>query len=303
MCNSATFETSPSYKPPNYMLPFRSTVTFLVFSLLSLSARIQAQDIIATILSESGEGVPFANVYVPSASKGTVSNMQGVFSLSLKQVSADSLVTISCIGYETKKLALRGLLNGTVTSINLANANYELAQATVIGSNLDYTNATILGNPKRNPNVTGGYTQDSTASAGMELGNLMKTKRNWILDKAGFHIRDIGRDPMKFEVNVYKARKGFPDGEPINRQRIFLTVDSTMLEAPVMVDFSEQNIYGKGEFLVTLELLDDINSTDYVSFPMNMKKALTRYKSGDGRWRKAPVFMSVGIWAEVREAE
>ncbi|MFK8054921.1 MAG: carboxypeptidase-like regulatory domain-containing protein [Saprospiraceae bacterium] len=285
------------------MHPIRSSFALLVFTILCLSSTVHAQDITCSLTDATGEGVPFANVYVPSASKGTVSNMNGVFSLSLKQAAADSIVTISCIGYETKKLALRGLLNGTITSIALEAANYELAQATVVGSNLDYNSPTTLGNPKRNKSVTGGYTQDSTASAGMELGNLMKTKRNWMLDKAGFHIRGIGRDSMKFEVNVYNARKGFPDAEPINRKRIFLTVDSTMLTEPIMVDFSNQNIYGKGDFLVTLELLDDINSTDYVSFPANMKKGLSRYKSGAGKWRKAPFFMSVGIWAEVREAE
>ena len=281
----------------------RSSIALLLFCLLTLGADIQAQDISASLLDEMGVGIPFANIYIPSASKGTVSDMNGVFSLSLKQASADSIATISCIGYETKQLELRGLLNGTVTTIQLANANYELAQATVVGSNLDYNRATVLGNPKLNKSVTGGYSQDSTASAGMELGNLMKTKRNWMLDKAGFHIRTISRDTMHFEVNVYKAQKGFPSGEPINRQRIFLSVDSTTIEEPVMVDFSNQAIYGKGDFVVTLELLDDINSTDYVSFPANLKKGLTRYKSGAGKWRKAPVFMSVGIWAEVREAE
>jgi len=280
---------------------FRTTLTLLAFSCIIIGA--YAQDISATLIDDNGNGIPFANVYVPSASKGTVSNMEGIFSLSLKQAAADSLVTISCIGYETKKLQLRGLLNGTITSIKLANANYELAEATVVGSNLNYNRAAILGNPKLNKSITGGYSQDSTASAGMELGNLMKTKRNWMLDKAGFHIRTISRDTMHFEVNVYEARKGFPKGEPINRQRIFLSLDSNMLEEPIMVDFSDQNIFGKGDFLVTLELLDDINSTDYVSFPANLKKGLTRYKSGAGKWRKAPVFMSVGIWAEVREAE
>lgn len=284
------------------MIPFRTTFCLLLLLFVSVGSNL-AQDISATLLDKNGEGIPFANIYVPSASKGTVSNMDGVFSLSLKQASPDSIATISCIGYETKKLPLRGLLNGSTRSITLASANYELAQATVVGSNLNYTNTVTLGNPERNKNVTGGYSQDSTSSAGMELGNLMKTKRNWMLDKAGFHIRAIGRDTMRFEVNAYKAKKGFPVGEPLNRKRIFLTVDSSMLEAPVMIDFSDQNIFGKGDFLVTLELLDDINSSDYVSFPANMKKGLTRFKSGDGRWRKAPLFLSVGIWTEVREAE
>ena len=276
--------------------------SLFLLCVLSFSTSLYSQLITCTLVDKNGEGIPFANVYVPSASKGTVSDMKGVFSLSLKQASADSIATISCIGYKTKELELRGLLNGTISSITLSDANYELAEATVVGSNLNYTNVAILGNPKRNKSVTGGYSQDSTASAGMELGNLMKTKRNWTLDKAGFHIRSIGTDTVHFEVNVYEAIKGFP-GDPINRKRIFLNVDSSMLDAPIILDLADQNIYGKGNFIVTLEVLDQIDSTFYVSFPANLKKALTRYKAGDGRWRKAPVFISVGIWAEVREAE
>jgi len=285
------------------MPKFHPVLLLSALSFLLLNANAFGQSISCSIVDSDGVGIPFANVYVPSVSKGTVSDMSGVFSLSLKQANGDSIATISCIGYETKELQLRGLLNGTVTSITMKSANYELAQATVVGSNLNYTNTTILGNPRLNSSVTGGYSRDSSTTSGMEIGNLMKTKRNWMLDKAGFHIRAIGRDTMHFEVNVYKAKKGFPTGEPINRQRIFLAVDSNSIEEPVMIDFADQNIFGKGDFMVSLELIDDVDSTDYISFPANFKKALTRFKSGDGRWRKAPLRMSVGAWAEVREAE
>lgn len=281
-------------------MPNINYIIIFVF-LWSIASIIQAQDISARLLDENGDGIPFANVYVPSASKGTVSNMEGVFSLSLKQASADSLVTISCIGYETKKLPLRGLLNGTITSIKLISANYELAQATVVGSNLDYSKPIILGNPNRGKTV--GFHQDSTSSAGIEIGNLMKTRQRWLLKKAGFHIRATSRDTMLFEVNVYEARKGIPFGEPINRTRIFLTIDSTMTKEPIMVDFSDQNLYGMGNFMVTLELLDNITSKETIWFAFNFKKGLTRFKNSDGRWRKAPPLMSMGIWAEILEAE
>ena len=275
--------------------------TFLFLSgFLFLNTSLNGQTFSSLLVNENGEGIPFANVYLPSASKGTVSDMNGVFSLSLIQASPDSIATISCIGYETKELELRGLLNGTITSITLSDANYELAEATVISSNLDYTKTKVLGNPKRNENITNGYSRDSTASAGMEMGNLMKTKRNWALDKVGFHIRSISRDTAHFEVNIYKAIKGFP-GEPINRKRIFLNVDSSMLADSIILDLSDQHIYGKGSFLVTLEVLDQIDSTDYISFPAHLKKSLTRYKAADGSWNKTPLFISVGIWAEVRE--
>lgn len=273
---------------------------FLIGSLL-LSTSLRGQSVKGTITDENSEGIPFANIYVSSESKGTVSDVNGLFSLLLKSAHLDSLVTISCIGYETEKIPLRGLLDGSVPTIALNDIDYELAEATIIGSNLNYTDAKILGNAKRD-NVPGGPNQDSTASAGMEIGNLMKTKHSWTLDKIGFHIVKISRDTMHFEVNIYKAKKGFPS-KPINRNRIFLNVDTSMLKAPIVIDLKDQNIYGNGEFLVTIEMLDQVDSRDYIRFPARLKKGLTRFHAGDRRWRKAPFFMSIGIWAEVREAK
>lgn len=282
-------------------MPRITTLTLLLVVLLASHTGF-SQSISCTIEDASGMGIPYANIYLPASGQGTVTDFEGNFSLSLKPAASDSELQISCIGYETMSLPVAKLQESGTCPVKLKQANYGLAEATVIGSSTVYTKPVILGNNKRNNNVIASFSQDSFDKAGIEIGNLMKTKHPWKLDKVGINFKSLGHDTAHFEVNILNEVAGQP-GNPINRERIFIAVDSSQLDAPFMIDLSSYGITGRGNFYVTLEVLDQGEANRNTYFMANLKGKLTRFKEETGEWRKAPLFISIGMWAEVREGK
>lgn len=79
-------------------------VGFLFFlAVVSVSAQTRVG---GTVVDESGNGVPFANVIFPNSSEGTITNDDGSFYLESEN-KYDSL-TVSYIGYKTKTVPLKG---------------------------------------------------------------------------------------------------------------------------------------------------------------------------------------------------
>ncbi len=82
------------------------TIYLLFFSGFSFS---QNQITIKGTLidEEKNAPIPFANIYLNH--KGTTSNQSGNFHLSFTQEKADTIIMISCIGYEKRKISVKQL--------------------------------------------------------------------------------------------------------------------------------------------------------------------------------------------------
>lgn len=106
-----------------------TTVFLLVFS-----AAVQAQTVVYTLNgtvvdAKTNEPVPFANVALVGRTVGTVSDVNGTFTLKSKQ-TFDSLI-VSSLGFATRKIALdKKSLNQTLT-ISLTPAGLQLKEVVV----------------------------------------------------------------------------------------------------------------------------------------------------------------------------
>lgn len=104
-----------------------------VLFLIVASNRLSAQSNIITISGKifdalSGEPIPYANVYLPSASIGTVTNLNGEFVFKIpERLEADS-VQVSYVGYKTAVFPLAG---STFKTIALQPASVVLKEVTV----------------------------------------------------------------------------------------------------------------------------------------------------------------------------
>lgn len=79
--------------------------------------------------------VSFASVWIEQYSQGTASNSNGEFKIPSKQTAADFTITISCIGYVTKKVTSKEL-NDLKGSILLEPENRFLNEVTVFASRI-----------------------------------------------------------------------------------------------------------------------------------------------------------------------
>jgi len=82
------------------------SITLILVSVLGISAVSVAQNTVkGTIVDESGLGVPGASVLEKGTSKGTVTDIEGAYSIS---VGDNAVLLISYVGYETQEIPVDG---------------------------------------------------------------------------------------------------------------------------------------------------------------------------------------------------
>ena len=192
-----------------------------------------------------------------------------------------------------------------------------------------------LGFRKDASNLTSGYGPGAEAgvedAAGAEVGNVMSAPGAWWLQEVGLNVH-VDTATLA-EVNVYALGDDGEPGARLHAERILvhLPTCTTHVHATTL-DLRGDRITGEGAFLVTLEPLGpglagvdttrrlrdvaaappriaDADALSTWSAPdfnskvaLRGKRRVTRYRGADGRWRKPPLGLVVGIWATVREA-
>ncbi|MFT6808677.1 MAG: TonB-linked SusC/RagA family outer membrane protein [Saprospiraceae bacterium] len=86
---------------------------FLFLSIFSMSFMLGQRDIAGTVVDQDGLGLLGANVLVKSTSEGTITDLDGSFSLSVPDNATTLLISFT--GYETQEISIVGISNIDVT--------------------------------------------------------------------------------------------------------------------------------------------------------------------------------------------
>lgn len=106
----------------------RAMLLFACFFMITSMAWSQQQITVSgKILDEAGESVIGASVAVEKTNVGTITDMDGNFSLN---VSSDATLTISYLGYQSQKIAVK---NQTILNITLKEEISDLDEVVVVG--------------------------------------------------------------------------------------------------------------------------------------------------------------------------
>jgi hypothetical protein len=137
---------------------FKNIVLTLFLALLFLPSFVQAQVFKGKVIDAvTGKPVPFANISFGNGKKGTVTDLDGVFSASLNIMT--NPVVFSCIGYKTLKTDIAALMDEHV--IRLEPVTVELRSVDVFpGKNpaLTVMDSVIANLDRHNPDLTTDYT-------------------------------------------------------------------------------------------------------------------------------------------------
>ena len=248
----------------------------------------------ATIIdSESGEVLPYVNVGVIGKNIGTVTDINGKFSLKIdSEYDADTLM-MSMIGYEDFVFVVADfkekLLNDS--TFKLTSKTIDLQEIVVESSQLK---SKILGSKTKSKAVTGGFTSNEL---GNEVGIIIKIKKSpTYIDKFHVSIVENKYDSLKFRLNFYSTKNKMPH-ESILTENIF--VESQIKEGVLTVDLSEYNIVVEDDFMVSLEWIEDLGK-DGLHFSMGLfgSPVIYRYTS-QGNWTKTkPVSIGFSVTAK-----
>lgn len=194
--------------------------------------------------AEFNQAVPYANIGVPGTTKGTVSNLEGVYLISVSS-GVDSLV-FSSIGYHTQTIALQYLAEND--TVYLMPRVYEGGE--IIVRSKGYKPTRSFGNRQKKKGQSFGF---ETSQKGGQIGSVIHFRDTTLVESAHFGINFTGGDSLLFRVQVYPWDNGVT-GESVLPENVLI---STVQERGyIHAGLLPYNLHLKGTYLLTLEWLD-----------------------------------------------
>ncbi|MFT7239633.1 MAG: hypothetical protein ACI93L_003734, partial [Cyclobacteriaceae bacterium] len=105
----------------------KSTLTSLLLVFLLLGASAQTKVTGRVVDAEDAQGLPGATIMIPATGEGTVTDIEGNFSLALE---GDQQIVVSYIGYKTQEISVS---SGEAISVALKTDIGALDEVVVIG--------------------------------------------------------------------------------------------------------------------------------------------------------------------------
>ena len=274
------------------------------FCQLLLHSDLKAQDIIkvqGSVVDTSSNASPIRYVSIGIIGKdvGTISNDSGLFNLNIPGQHFTDSIIFSRIGYHSKFLNIKDLINQKNIRIILVPKNTELEEIQVIAKG---TKANTRGNITRARSIV---LSISSGSLGSEVGTVIRLPNEPVYIKDfNIHITSNQPDSAKFRLNFYSFNKEV--GDNILNESIYFTISDRLL-GDFKVNLSRYQLSLGGDIYVSVEPIA-IYSKNAVSTQsgnrtydrINISGTLTGSKSfyrkvSLGKWQKIKSF-SPGLW-------
>ncbi|MFM8911769.1 MAG: carboxypeptidase-like regulatory domain-containing protein, partial [Flammeovirgaceae bacterium] len=204
----------------------------------------------------SRKPIPFANIGIINANIGTLSNVDGSFSLKVPEKLLDDSIVFSSLGFERKALLVRTLIGSHNTTVYLSERVVVLKEVTVHAKRLK-PETFWLGNRSSR----GGVMEEDTVYAGRSVSLLIdnrnpKSGREFPLyaQKARLRIFRNNLNSMRFRVRLNEMDEftKLPGKDILEKN---LIVESTIRSGWLVFDLSLQSVVVSKPFFLTFEQL------------------------------------------------
>jgi len=215
--------------------------------------------IVGKILSQTTkEPIPFANIGVVNSNVGTLSNLDGSFSIIIPQKQLTDSLTFRSLGFYGKSISINQLESRKEFTIYLNEKATLLSTVIITAKKIKYKKIE-LGNRV----YTSGNYEPDTTYAGRSVALLIDTRNiptqksfPVYLKKASLRIFRNNFESFKFRVriNKYDSLTGKPGVDLIDQSII---EESSMQSGWLDFDLSKLNFRVTGPFFITFEQLLD----------------------------------------------
>jgi len=266
-------------KKPLIMKRFSSVILLMFFS----SSFGSAQTISGKIIDANDkQALPYINIGIIGKGIGTVSDIDGKFTLNLHDSLNSQTLKFSCIGYKSQSFIVREFrkkLNDNSILISLDQNTFTLSQVVVKPKLLK---TKVLGNKNNNKSAMAGFKSNDLGS---EMGTIMKIKKAPThIENVNFNIAKNEITNLKFRVNIYSMKNGQPDSILL-KEPIYVTTSIT--SGTLSVDMKKYNIWIDTDFFVSLEWIEDFGPNKlYFCVGLMDSNSMWRKTSQD-KWQKA----------------
>lgn len=228
--------------------------------------------------SKSKEALAYVNIGIADKGIGTVSDINGNFSINLPDSLDNQLLKFSYIGYKNRSFTVADFKKNS-TAIALEENIFSLKQV-VIKPKVYKTK--ILGNKNNNKSAMAGFKSNDLGS---ELGTIMKIKKSpTLIENVNFNIASNEIENVKFRVNIYSMKNGRPDSIILNEP---IYISTSLKSGTLTIDMKKYNLWVETDFMVSLEWIENYETTKlYFCVGLMDSNSLWRKTSQD-KWQKA----------------
>ncbi len=249
--------------------------------------------------SKTKKKLDYVNIGVLNKDIGTVSNKNGLFEFKLFESNKNDTLRISMIGYKSKTLLVKNLLNKkNKIHINLDEEISELDEVVITAKNWKRK---VLGNKTKSTFIGHVFYYEQL---GKEMGIRMNVgRRPKIVDSFNFHI-SYNRFSARaiFRLNMYKIENGKPT-ENIMRNNVLIAVDPKQT-GMISTDLRDYDIVLSEDVITTLEWVGsegEVKPTEALIISVGLLTGGT-YERGskEAKMKKKLKGMGLGFTMDVR---
>lgn len=274
--------------------------TILLFVIIILSNYYAYTQVVMSgevIDKKTHEPLPYVNIGIEGKNVGTVSNVNGKFTISLRSTYDYDTLKFSIVGYESKAFIISELKKEFIEDGKLVvslKQNTTTLREVVINEKRRIRTKT-LGNVNKGDNITAGF---YSKNLGAEVGTIIKIKKSpTYIESFSFHIAQNTFDSLFFRLNIYNLKDGIPN-ENILKKSIYINTD--IEKGSVTIDLEQYNIIVEEDFFISLEYIEPLSNEEgnILTFSSGIfnNTSFERFTS-QGEWKKVDL---VGLGFNVR---
>ena len=256
--------------------------TGLIFFLLFIPGLIFCQQQNCRVLSsETKSGIAFVNVGIVGKNVGTVTDLNGNFSIELDNIYNNDSIRFSMIGFESKSFLVSYFKENSIKTIYLNPKSYILTEVKVF---FHRTKEITLGTQVISDALKSGFENNNLGS---ELGIKVDTKGQVKLEDININVATCTYDSVTYRLNIYKIEDK-SEYKNILTEPIYISFSKDKIKNVITFDLRKYSILIEGEVLITLELYKDLGEGRLLFYTQFFTGYTYHKKTSEGNWTKAP---------------
>jgi hypothetical protein len=242
------------------------------------SHSIFAQKVISGQLKTiKGGGIPYVNIGIKESKTGTVSSVDGNFSLQIPDSLTNDTLTFSSVGFEDKKISIRDIVVKDLKVVLVDKINL-LDEVKITHKKRKTYKLGITG---RSPFVSipaSSYQKNDV----IEQARLMHLKEPVQVLNANIFVLSEIKEEVKVRINFYALENGLP-GNRLVEKSIIRNIPSE--KGWHVFDLTNENIHLAQDFVISFEYLPSNRKTIFFAAKLGAADSYLRNNSL-GKWRK-----------------
>lgn len=258
-------------------------ILFLVFSVVSFGQSTLTSSVYDI---ETKEPLSFVNVGIVNKNIGTVSKLDGSFSITINPKNYNDSLRLSYVGYESTIIPIKDFNSRNTDTILLVPRILELEEVEVKPTGK--WKSKRHGLTRHLPGVYGEI-QSDTISDIVECAQLVNL--DTIASKItsfNIYLKSVNTDTAQFRINFYNFEDSIPsENRAFNKPII---IKEKISKGWLKIDLQEYNIWLSGNIIASIEFLPTDEQTERVSLSYGgiliCKETSYNRTSSQGEWYK-----------------